>query len=235
MTMQPFFFGAGLGLGHLSDEDLLLLARDGNRLATEHLLARYRGLVEGKARSYYLSGADHEDVVQEGMIGLYKAIRDFQAERLVRFRAFAEICVTRQIISAVKSATRQKHQPLNHYIPLHRSADDEEGFLEDVLAERRHEEPETAALNRRLAEYLERFGATQLTALENAVIRCRLEGKSYQQMALELKCHAKSVDNALQRAKRKIWSHLSSAGDPQTSAQSRARRGPKARPGIPAG
>jgi RNA polymerase sporulation-specific sigma factor len=197
----------------LSDEEVLFLARGGNRLAVEHLLSRYRGLVEGKARSYFVSGADHEDVVQEGMIGLYKAIRDYQSERLVRFRAFAEVCVTRQIISAVKSALRQKHLPLNQYVPLNRPAGDEDALLVDILPANAMEEPEAVVLNRRLTDYLERYAGTELSELENYVLRCRLEGKSYQQVAAELKCGAKSVDNALQRAKKKIWSRIGSWQD----------------------
>jgi len=199
---------AGQSLVDLSDEDVLSLAQSGSMLAVEHILARYRGLVEGKARAFFLSGAEHDDVVQEGMIGLYKAVRDFQSGRLVRFRAFAEICVTRQIISAVKSASRRKHLPLNRYIPIHRQEGDELTSLVDQLGDVRAEEPEAAVLNRRLAEYLDRFGIQELSRLENQAIRGRLEGKSYQQVAAELRCPPKSVDNALQRAKRKIWSRI---------------------------
>ena len=211
MTMRPVgWFGQSL-LG-LSDEEVLSLARGGDRLAVEHLLSRYRSLVEGKARSYFLSGADREDVVQEGMIGLYKAIRDYRAERMVRFRAFAEICVTRQIISAVKSATRQKHLPLNRYVPLNGVGGDEDALLAE-FASVGADEPEAAVLNRRLMDYLESLGATELSKLESEVIRRRLQGKSYEQVAEELKCRPKCVDNALQRAKRKIWSHISGMTD----------------------
>ena len=196
--------GAGCALAALSDEEVLRLIRRGNRRAIEHLLARYRALVESKARLYFVSGADRDDVIQEGMIGLYKAIRDYQLERPVRFRSFAEICVTRQIISAVKSAARQKHRPLNQYIPLDRAAGEGDCFLVDTLAGARSLEPEAMLLCRGLSDYLER-GPAELSPLENAVIRSRLEGKSYEQVAAELHCPAKSVDNALQRAKRKIW------------------------------
>ena len=195
-------------LSGLSDEEVLRLARGGNRLAVEHLLVRYRALVEGKARSYYVLGADHDDVVQEGMIGLFKAIRDFRSDRLVRFCAFAEVCVTRQIITAVKSASRRKHAPLNQYIPLHRPAGEEGMMLADLVGDTRADEPEAVAMNRRLLEYLERFGAAELSDLECRVIQCRLQGKSYQQMAAELQCRPKCVDNALQRAKRKILTRL---------------------------
>jgi RNA polymerase sporulation-specific sigma factor len=203
----------GPSLSHLPDEEVLVLARSGDRLAVEHLLGRYRGLVENKARLYFLSGADHEDVVQEGMIGLLKAIRDYRSERLVRFRAFAELCITRQIISAVKSATRRKHLPLNQYVPLHRPIGDDDAALVDIVADHRPGESEAAVLTRRLTDYLEQYAATELSDLENQVLRSRLEGKSYQQMAMELKCRPKCVDNALQRAKRKIWSRIATAAD----------------------
>lgn len=199
---------SGWRLGSLSDEEVLLLAQSGNRLAVEHILARYRGMVEGKARSYFLFGGDHDDVVQEGMIGLYKAIRDFQGERLVRFRAFAEVCITRQIISAVKSANRRKHLPLNRYISLHRPSDEDDGLLLDMLADNRGDEPETALMQRRLADYLERFGCNELSELEKQVIQGRLEGRSYRQVADELHCSFKRVDNALQRARKKILNRI---------------------------
>src|SRR5437016_2840108 len=123
----------------MRDEEVVIYARSGHRGATEHLLGKYRHLVESKARSYFLAGADHEDVVQEGMIGLYKAIRDFRDDRLARFRAFAELCVTRQIITAVKTATRQKHVPLNGYVSLHGPIvdSDGDGSLLDCIADER--------------------------------------------------------------------------------------------------
>jgi len=193
-------------LNHLGDEELLRLAQAGSRAATDHLLTRYRGLVEDKARSYFVSGADRDDVVQEGMIGLYKAIRDFRSDRLTRFRAFAAVCITRQIISAVKTAARCKHRPLNQYVPLEDA--DTGCFLVETLAGSRHDEPESALLGHRLADWLDRRGRSELSPLEKEAVRGRLEGKSYEQMARELHCRAKSVDNALQRAKRKISGYL---------------------------
>jgi RNA polymerase sporulation-specific sigma factor len=198
----------GRGLANLSDEEVLSLARAGNRLAVEHLLSRYRPLVEGKSRSFFVSGADHEDVVQEGMIGLFKAIRDYQAERLVRFRVFAEICITRQIISAVKTASRRKHLPLNRYVPLHRPWGEDEALLVDVLPDGASSGPEALLLREGLTDCLDRAAWANLSDLERQVIRFRLEGKSYEQMAAELKCRLKCVDNALQRAKRKLWSQI---------------------------
>src|ERR1051325_7783200 len=134
---------AQLRFQQMRDEDVVIYARRGNRRATEHLMGKYRHLVESKARSYFLAGADHEDVVQEGMIGLFKAIRDFRDDRLARFRAFAELCVTRQIITAVKTATRQKHTPLNGYVSLHYPVmdSDSEGNLLDCIADERVVDP----------------------------------------------------------------------------------------------
>src|SRR5713101_5968585 len=128
---------------HMRDEEVVEYARRGHRRATEYLLAKYRHVAESKARSYFLAGADHDDVVQEGMIGLYKAIRDFRDDRLARFRAFAELCVTRQIITAVKTATRQKHVPLNGYVSLHGPIvdSDGDGSLLDCIADERAVDP----------------------------------------------------------------------------------------------
>jgi RNA polymerase sporulation-specific sigma factor len=193
-----------------TDEELILTARAGNHGAIEEILRRYRGFVEAKARGYFVCGADRDDVVQEGMIGLFKAIRDYEPDRPVRFRSFADLCITRQIISAVKSAARRKHQPLNQYVPLDGASEDGDVFLVDTLAGGRAEEPETVLLSRRLREFLDRCGRSELSPLEQAVVRSRLEGKSYEQVASELHCRLKSVDNALQRAKRKIWSYIGS-------------------------
>lgn len=193
-----------------TDEELIVTARAGSQGAIEEILRRYRGFVEAKARGYFVCGADRDDVVQEGMIGLFKAVRDYEPDRPVRFRSFADLCITRQIISAVKSAARRKHQPLNQYVPLDRTADDGDVFLVDTLAGGRADEPETVLLSHRLREFLDRCGRSELSPLEQAVIRSRLEGKSYEQVASELHCRLKSVDNALQRAKRKIWSYIGS-------------------------
>jgi RNA polymerase sporulation-specific sigma factor len=144
--------------------------------------------------------------VQEGMIGLYKAIRDFRSDRLNKFRPFAELCVTRQIITAVKTATRQKHVPLNAYVSLNRSLTGEtaDGSLLDVLPDQGVENPEQSLLARRLPPNLAESVQHVLSALESCVLKCYLEGMSYREMSLELHCHTKSIDNALQRVKRKI-------------------------------
>src|SRR5580658_10787822 len=174
-----------------SDADLLRLAATGNTNAIETLLARYRYLVESKARNYFLIGADHDDVVQEGMIGLYKAIRDFRDDRASCFRSFAEMCVTRQIISAVKMATRNKHLPLNAYISLYRSpgADSEnEMRLVDCLADTLVPSPYDMLFERRGATARLESARGALSGLEKNVLECYLQGKSYREMAFELRC-----------------------------------------------
>lgn len=189
----------------MQDEEIVAYAKRGSELATEHLLAKYRSLVEGKAKAYFVVGADREDVIQEGMIGLFKAIRDFRADKLARFRAFAELCITRQIITAVKTATRQKHIPLNKSLSLHASGigEDSEGALIDVLPASSTIDPERAALGLQLQEYLS-SSKSKLSPLEAEVLLFYLQGLSYREMAERLSCGIKSVDNALQRAKRKI-------------------------------
>jgi len=195
----------------MRDEELVALARGGHPEATEHLLHRYRHLVESKARSYYLIGADHEDVVQEGMIGLFKAVLDFRDDRLARFRAFAELCVTRQIITAVKTATRQKHVPLNGYVSLHGPFldSDGDGALIDCLADERGVDPAAWLIDRRENKSLRERVGEHLSALESQVLDAYLQGKSYREMSRELRCRTKCIDNAIQRVKRKIGVHLS--------------------------
>lgn len=194
-----------LSVERMTDEEIVMFAKTGSRTATEHLLNKYRSLVEGKAKSYYLAGADHEDVVQEGMIGLYKAIRDFRTDRLSKFKPFAELCITRQIITAVKTATRQKHMPLNNYLPLHKRSDgDPEVSLIEVLADSNTVDPERLIAQERIADYLASPESSELSVLEYRVLRCYLQGMSYKETAALLQCRPKSVDNALQRAKRKM-------------------------------
>ena len=183
-----------------------VLAQQGDSEATEWLLNKYKNFVRSKARSYFLVGADHEDIVQEGMIGLFKAFRDFNPDKLASFRAFAEICVTRQIITAIKTATRQKHIPLNSYVSLNKPIYDEESdrTLLDVITERRATNPEELIIGQEdLSSINDRIGEV-LSDLEWEVLTAYLEGKSYQEIAQELGRHVKSIDNALQRVKRKL-------------------------------
>ena len=203
--MHPESFGV---YRELTDEEVALRAKRGSMTAAEHLLGKYRGLVEGKARSYFLMGADHEDIVQEGMIGLFKAIRDFRTDKQSRFRAFAELCVTRQIITAVKTATRQKHLPLNRYISLHRNVEeDSDGTLIDILPDACVVDPEKVVVDSHVQECLSSIQG-EMSRLESRVLRYYMQGMSYREMASLLACRTKSVDNALQRAKRKISSRL---------------------------
>lgn len=197
-----------------TDEELALLAQQGDEEALEYLLNKYKNFVRSKARSYFLIGADHEDIVQEGMIGLYKAIRDFKPEKLSSFRAFAELCITRQIITAIKTATRQKHIPLNSYVSLNKPIYDEESdrTLLDVITEGRVANPEDMLISQEDVGLIEDRIGQMLSSLEREVLSAYLDGKSYQEIALELDRHVKSIDNALQRVKRKLEKFLDENG-----------------------
>ena len=199
----------------MTDEEIALLARDGDDAAQEFLLNKYKNFVRSKARSYFLIGADHEDIVQEGMIGLFKAIRDFRPDKLSSFRAFAELCVTRQIITAIKTATRQKHIPLNSYVSLNRPIYDEESdrTLMDVLSEVQMAGPEELLISREDYSSVENRISEVLSDLEMEVLTSYLEGKSYQEIARDLHRHVKSIDNALQRVKRKLEKSLNIKAD----------------------
>ena len=194
----------------MTDEEIVALAQAGDGAALEFLLNKYKNFVRTKARSYFLIGADHEDIVQEGMIGLYKAIRDFKSEKLTSFRAFAELCVTRQIITAIKTATRQKHIPLNSYVSLNKPIYDEESdrTLMDVIVEGRAQNPEELIIGREnLVSFRDQVDRV-LSGLEQDVLNAYLDGKSYQEIADKLGRHVKSIDNALQRVKRKMEKFL---------------------------
>ncbi len=189
----------------MPDESLAELARDDGD-ALEYLLNKYKNFVRAKARSYFLIGADREDIVQEGMIGLYKAIRDFRQTRLTTFRAFAELCVTRQIITAIKTATRQKHKPLNSYVSLNKPMFDEESdrTLIDIVASGKISNPEDIIIGREDFSIIESKMGKLLSPLEMQVLRKYIEGKSYYEVAADLNRSVKSVDNALQRVKNKL-------------------------------
>jgi len=193
------------------DEEVVIEAQKRNVRAQEYLINKYKNFVKAKAKSYFLIGADKEDIYQEGMIGLYKAIRDFKADRLASFRAFAEICVTRQIITAIKTATRQKHIPLNTYISLNKPIYDEESdrTLLDVLSGAKITDPEELVISREEVISIQNEIGEVLSELEMEVLMSYLDGKSYQEIACDLDRHAKSIDNALQRVKRKLEKCLS--------------------------
>jgi len=188
------------------DEEVVNEAKKGNSRAQEYLISKYENFVKAKAKSYFLIGADKEDIYQEGMIGLYKAIRDFKADRLTSFKAFAEICVTRQIITAIKTATRQKHIPLNTYISLNKPIYEEESdrTLIDVLSELKITNPEELIIGKEQLKHIEGEMEKVLSDLEMEVLQSYLDGKSYQEIACDLDRQAKSIDNALQRVKRKL-------------------------------
>ena len=188
------------------DEEVVLEAKNGNVRAQEYLISKYENFVKSKAKSYFLIGADKEDIYQEGMIGLYKAIRDFKPDKLTSFKAFAELCVTRQIITSIKTATRQKHIPLNTYVSLNKPIYEEESdrTLLDVLAGFRITDPEELVISQEQMEHIEGEISKVLSDLELEVLTSYLDGKSYQEIACDLDRHAKSIDNALQRVKRKL-------------------------------
>ncbi len=190
----------------MPDEEVAVLAQNGDGQALAYLLNKYKNFVRSKARSYFLIGADHEDIVQEGMIGLYKAIRDFQPSRLASFRSFAELCVKRQIITAIKAATRQKHVPLNSYVSLNKPLYDEESdrTLLDVI-EGRVTNPEDLYISQEDLARIQTQISEVLSDLERQVLEAFMDGKSYQEIAELLGRHVKSIDNALQRVKRKLF------------------------------
>lgn len=192
------------------DEDVIRDAKAGDPQALEFLINKYKSFVRAKARTYFLIGADREDIIQEGMIGLYKAIRDFRGDKLSSFRAFAELCITRQIITAIKTATRQKHIPLNSYVSLNKPIFDEESdrTLLDVISEENISDPEEMIINREEFNGIEVKMGEILSGLEWEVLSLYLQGKSYQEVAEELDRHVKSIDNALQRVKRKLEKYL---------------------------
>lgn len=194
----------------LSDEDIVESVRLGDSEALEYLIHKYRSFVRAKARSYFLIGADREDIIQEGMIGLYKSIRDFKGDKLSSFKAFAELCITRQIITAIKTATRQKHIPLNSYVSLDKPIYDEDSdrTLLDVICGSQVCDPEELIINQEEFSGLEDKMSEILSDLERKVLMLYLDGRSYQEISVDLKRHVKSIDNALQRVKRKLERYL---------------------------
>lgn len=192
---------------NMSDEELVELSASGDRRAVEIILGRYKNLVKNRAKLYFLAGADHDDIVQEGMIGLFKAVRDFDITKQPTFRGFAEICVKRQIITAIKASTRQKHIPLNSYVSLSEPLfdDNADRTLVDMLAERETTDPEELFLRRENVELLSTEIESKLSNLEKTVLSLYLGGMNYQEIAAELKRTPKSIDNALQRIKHKLY------------------------------
>ena len=202
--------------GGLTDEEILLdIKEHNNKVALDYLINKYRNFVRAKARSYFLIGADREDIVQEGMIGFYKAIRDFRDDKLSSFRAFAELCVTRQIITAIKTATRQKHIPLNSYVSLNKPIYDEDSdrTLLDIISGAKVSDPEELVISQEEFVDIEKKMEEILSDLEWKVLMSYLDGKSYQEIAEDLGRHVKSIDNALQRVKRKLEKYMETRSD----------------------
>ena len=199
--------------GQLEDLKLIEQARSGKLAAFEAIISKYHGFVKLKASSYFMSGGDTDDLVQEGLIGLHKAIRDYRDDREASFRSFAELCITRQIITAIKTASRQKHTPLNSYLSLSYSPashEDGECSLGDILPGSPVQDPLNQVISSEEVESLKDCLTRLLSVLETSVLRLYLEGHSYEQIADKLGCDTKSVDNALQRIKRKVDLHLQS-------------------------
>ncbi len=202
----------GLVFKDMSDEAIVELANKGDDLAFEFLIYKYKNFVRGKARSYFLIGADRDDIVQEGMIGLFKAVRDYDITRQASFRSFAEICITRQIITAIKSATRQKHIPLNSYVSLNKPMYEEDSgrTLLDIIEEKKVTDPMELFITREDLEKVYLSIGKILSDLELNSLMSYLDGKSYSEISLELNRCEKSVDNALQRVKKKMGKSLES-------------------------
>ncbi|MDO4544432.1 MAG: RNA polymerase sporulation sigma factor SigH [Clostridia bacterium] len=189
-----------------TDEELISLLRNGDKRAEDCLYERYKQIVRAKVRPYFLIGADHEDLVQEGMIGLYKAVLDYRSDKNASFRSFSDLCITRQMLTAIKRASRKKHTPLNTYVSLNRPLSDEEDSktLMDMIQNVSVSDPEETLLRR---ESLERVGQRikeDLSNYERTVLHLYLQGLSYQQIAKELNKPPKSIDNAIQRVKKKL-------------------------------
>jgi len=196
-----------------SDEELVAFAKNGDSEATRRILVRYRQFVRLKANSYFLAGGDGDDLIQEGYIGLYKAIRDYEYGRSTSFRSFAELCVTRQIITAIKTASRQKHVPLNTYLSFSHSpssSDYESRTLADIIPSGRTSDPVQQVISSEEVFSLTDCLVRLLSPLESLVLKFYLEGNSYETIAFHIGHDTKTVDNALQRIKRKVTQHLES-------------------------
>src|ERR687885_1089139 len=198
----------------LEDLQLVVRARNGDDAALDALIRRYTGFVRLKASSYFLAGGDPEDLIQEGLIGLYKAVRDFRHDKETSFRSFAELCVTRQIITAIKTATRFKHSPLNTYVSFSNTPagqdSDSDVTLGDALPGPSVDDPSTCVISTEELQSLVFCLGTGLSKLESDALRLYLEGASYEDMADRLGCDTKTIDNALQRVKRKVLAHQQS-------------------------
>ena len=205
------------GQPQVEDLFLIALAKQGDPTAYDRIVRRYYGFVRLKASSYFLTGGDSDDLIQEGLVGLYKAVRDFRTDRESSFRNFAELCITRQIITAVKTATRNKHTPLNQYVSFSSSpaaSGEGEPTLEEVIAGPGVDDPVNQVISSEELRALVACLSTVLSELESRVLSLYLDGWSYEQVGERLDCDTKTVDNALQRVKRKVGAHLQSRNVP---------------------
>src|SRR5687767_9839405 len=205
------------GQVQVDDGYLIALAKQGDPTAYDRIVRRYYGFVRLKASSYFLAGGDSDDLIQEGLVGLYKAVRDFRTDRESSFRNFAELCITRQIITAVKTATRNKHTPLNQYVSFSQtpaSAGDSEPTLDEVLPGPSHVDPVNQVISSEELHSLVACLSSVLSELESSVLSLYLDGRSYVGVAERLACDTKTVDNALQRVKRKVGAHLATRAVP---------------------
>ena len=192
--------------GDMTDERVIAFIQGGDAMAQDYIIHKYKSLVKVKSRAYFLIGADKEDIIQEGMIGLYKAIRDYRQDKPASFHSFAELCITRQIITAIKTATRQKHAPLNSYISLNKSVDDEDTVKSyiDLLVETSMLNPEDILIGREDKRYIENHIAKNLSPLECRVLNLYMQGKTYLEIACMTERNEKSIDNAIQRIRHKV-------------------------------
>lgn len=191
----------------IRDEELVRLSQMGEQSAQDYLMEKYKSLVRARSRAYFLIGADSEDIIQEGMIGLYKAVRDYNEEKNTAFRSFAELCINRQMITAIKAATRQKHQPLNSYISLNKpvyEAETEQTYMDFLQSSSALSNPETLLIGQENKSFLENQMTKKLSSFETKVLMLYLQGRSYFEIANVLDKPEKSIDNALQRVKKKL-------------------------------
>ena len=202
----------------LEDNYLIALAKQGRPDAYDRIVKRYHGFVRLKASSYFLIGGDSDDLIQEGLVGLYKAVRDFRTDRESSFRNFAELCITRQIITAVKTSTRNKHTPLNEYVSFSQtpsaSSGDGDPTLDELLPGPTAHDPVNQVISTEELHSLVGCLSSVLSELESSVLSLYLDGNSYEVVAERLECDTKTVDNALQRVKRKVGTHLDSRAVP---------------------
>jgi RNA polymerase sporulation-specific sigma factor len=202
----------------LDDHYLIALAKQGRRDAYDRIVKRYFGFVRLKASSYFLIGGDSDDLVQEGLVGLYKAVRDYRSDRESSFRNFAELCITRQIITAVKTSTRNKHTPLNEYVSFSQTpaaGGDGDPTLDELLPGPSVNDPVNQVISSEELHSLVACLSSVLSELESSVLSLYLDGHSYETIAGRLECDTKTVDNALQRVKRKVGAHLASREVPR--------------------